>query len=561
MSAFTQPYHDAAAQLTGAGAPFEVVSRDLDGVPVRAFRNAASRLDQYLDGGRRHGAAPLLHYQGANWSFDDFFRAVDRLSNWLRSEAGTASGTRVAIAMRNRPEWLVAFVAVVNAGATAVLLNSWGRGRELGQGLADSGAELLICDAPRLAFARESQPDLPALVVDPESSQQVDQDFADIIGRDWNGELPAVVIDPDDPAILMFTSGTSGRPKGVLVSHFNCCQSLMNLEFVGAATYMTNQEAMNRQLASGVPAKTLLAVPLFHISGLFSQFIVNMHHGRSLHIMYKWDAAEALRLIREKQITVVMGAPVMMLDLLSNPEFHPEDARHLTNVSSGGAATPEALSNLYRDKAGNAFSGGGWGMTETLGTGAAFTGYYYEQRPAAAGFPSPIMEYSFRGEDGMPVPAGEPGEICVRSGAAIQHYNSADDSGSFPDGWFATGDIGYIDSEGLLYICGRVKDMIIRGGENVYPSEVEACLLTLPGCLEAAVVGTPHDTWGEEVAAVVRVRPDHGLDPEAVINHCRQQLAGFKVPAHLQFTEEALPRNALKKLIKTDILARYFPND
>ena len=370
-----------------------------------------------------------------------------------------------------------------------------------------------------------------------------------------------MVIDPDDPAILMFTSGTSGRPKGVLVSHFNCCQSLMNLEFVGAATYMTNQEAMNRQLASGVPAKTLLAVPLFHISGLFSQFIVNMHHGRSLHIMYKWDAAEALRLIREKQITVVMGAPVMMLDLLSNPEFHPEDARHLTNVSSGGAATPEALSNLYRDKAGNAFSGGGWGMTETLGTGAAFPGYYSEQRPAAAGFPSPIMEYSFRGEDGMPVPAGEPGEICVRSGAAIQHYSSADDSGSFPDGWFATGDIGYIDSEGLLYICGRVKDMIIRGGENVYPSEVEACLLTLPGCLEAAVVGTPHDTWGEEVAAVVRVRPDHGLDPEAVINHCRQQLAGFKVPAHLQFTEEALPRNALKKLIKTDILARYFPND
>ncbi len=560
MSRFTQPYHDVAAQLTGPGAPFEIIAHNQDGVAVRAFKNAHNRLNDYLNAGRRHGDALLMQYLDERWSFDEFYLAVDRLGNWLVAEAGLTQGTPVAIAMRNRPEWLIAFVAIINIGGTAVLLNSWGRGNELGQGLADSDAQFLICDGPRLGFARETQPRIPALIVDGEAPGHGDADFADVIGGDWAADYSGVTIGPDDPAILMFTSGTSGRPKGVLVSHFNCCQSLMNLEFVGAATYMTNQEAMNQQLASPVAAKTLLAVPLFHISGLFSQFIVNMHHGRSLYLMYKWDAREALRLIREEQITVLMGAPIMMMDVLSNPDFKPEDAQYLTNVSSGGAATPEALSLLYRERAGDAFSGGGWGMTETLGTGAAFTGHFYRHRPGAAGFPSPIMEFSFRNEDGEPLPSGSSGEIYVRSSAAIQSYHTgADHETDFPGGWFATGDIGYIDDEGLLYICGRVKDMIIRGGENIYPSEIEACLTSLPNCLEAAVVGIPHATWGEEVAAVVRMTRANEGDATAIIAHCQQHLAAFKVPARLAFTEDQLPRNALRKLLKAEIRARHFP--
>lgn len=560
MSLFTQPHHDVVAQLTGPGAPFEIVSHDLGGIPVKAFKNAPTRLPDYLSGGRRHGDALLMQYQGERWSFNDFFSAVDRLSDWLRAEARIEASTPVAIAMRNRPEWLIAFVAIVNAGGIAVPLNSWGRASELNQGLTDSKARLLICDEPRLAYARESQNTLAALVVDQESGNANAESFLHVITREWEHALDPVAVEPEDPAILMFTSGTSGRPKGVLLNHFNCCQSLMNLEFVGAATYMTNQDAMNQQLASPVTPKTLLAVPLFHISGLFSQFIVNLHHGRSLYLMYKWDAIEALTLIREEQITVLMGAPIMMMDVLSNPDFKPEDAKNLSNVSSGGAATPEALSALYRDKAGTAFAGGGWGMTETLGTGAAFTGYFYQHRPQAAGFPSPIMEFSFRDENGEPVAPGMPGEICVRSAAAIQGYHTgAEAEAHFPDGWFATGDVGYIDSEGLLYICGRVKDMIIRGGENIYPSEIEACLMALPECLEAAIVGVPHPTWGEEVAAVVRVVRASDRDAKFVIEHCQQHLAAFKVPAHVSFTEEALPRNALRKLLKPAIRERYFP--
>ena len=560
MSPFTSSYQQALQQLTAPGAPFELTRVERYGATVPAFKNAAANLREYLDGGRRFSDALLVQYPGQEWRYDAFFRAVDRLTQWLLVEHKVVPGAPIAIAMRNRPEWLIAFVAIINSGAVAVPLNSWGREQELQQGLDDSEATLVICDAQRLAFVRAGGNTLPALVVEPKAGDASAQEFATIITAEPETLEPLPPLQEADPALLLFTSGTSGRPKGVRLSHSNCCQALMNLEFVGASTYLTNQESMGRHLASPIPPKTLLAVPLFHVSGLFSQFIVNLHHGRSLYIMYKWDAEEALRLVREEQITVLMGAPTMMLDLLDSPDFTPEDAANLSNVSSGGAATPQKLFDLYSNKAGAALSGGGWGMTETMGTGAAFTGYYYEQRPGASGFPSPIMEFSFRDENGEDVPPGLPGEIHVRSSAAIQAYHTGDDAmAPFDDGWLATGDVGYLSDEGLLYICGRVKDMIIRGGENIYPSEIEACLLTLPGCLEAAVVGLPNDTWGEEVAAVLRLSSDTSIGVAEVQAHCRERLAAYKVPAHVTFAATPLPRNALRKLLKPAIVQQYWP--
>lgn len=558
MSLFTQPYHDAIAQLTSPGAPFEVTTETIEGQPLKAFARAPISLGDYLNAGRQHGGKLLLQYQGESWSFEEFFTAVDRLSQWMLSEKHITPGTTVAIAMRNRPEWLIAFVAIINIGAVAVPLNSWGKSAELKQGLEDSAAQLLICDAPRWKFIRDSRQEVEALIVDADTATADELQFSSVIDTCYSEPITPSLIDAQAPAILLFTSGTSGRPKGVMLSHFNCCQALMNLEFIGAATYMTNQEAMTAHLASPTSPKTLLAVPLFHISGLFSQFIVNMHHGRSLYLMYKWDATEALQLLRQEAITVVMGAPVMMMELLGNPEFTPDDANRLTNISSGGAATPDTLSALYASKAGAAFPGGGWGMTETLGTGAAFTGYFCSHRPDASGFPSPIMEFSFLEEDGSTAAPGQPGEIHVRSSAAIQQYHTGGTEG-FHKGWLATGDVGYISDEGLLFICGRVKDMIIRGGENIYPSEIEACLLALPDCLDAAVVGKADAKWGEEVAAVLQVTDSTQGQIDTVIQHCRAQLAAFKVPAHVTFTEKPLPRNALRKLLKNKIIEEYYP--
>ncbi len=558
MSDYTKPYFDAVAQLTAPTAPFEVETVDVAGVPLKAFKNAETSLGAFLAAGRNHDANLFLQYQGEDWTYGAFFTAVDQACDWLVNEAQIQKGDPIAIAMRNRPEWLVAFVATVTIGAVAVPLNSWGKAQELTQGLEDSEAKLVFCDSDRLTFIRELNAELPAVVVD-KSDDPRDTLLSDIRQRPAPNEPLLAEVDRHDPAILMFTSGTSGRPKGALLSHFNCCQALMNVEFIGAGTYMTNMEEMNKQLASPTLPKTLLAVPLFHISGLLSQALINLRHGRALYMMYKWDIQEALRIVKEEQITVLMGAPVMLLELLKNQAFSDEHAAHLTNVSAGGAATPELLSELYATKTGTAMSGGGWGMTETMGSGAAFTGRYFAERPTASGFPSPIVEFSFRDENGDEVPSGEPGEIWVRSSAAIQGYFSGGKESDKPiDGWMGTGDIGYISDEGFLYICGRVKDMIIRGGENIYPSEIEACLLEYPGCEEVAVVGIEHDTWGEEVGVVMKLQASATADADAIKSFCKAELAGYKVPEHVVFTDEPLARNALKKLLKAAIKERYF---
>ena len=559
MSEFTKPYHDAVAQLTAPTAPFEVMTEIVAGVPLRAFKNAERSLGQFLSAGRNHGDALFLQYQGDSWTYQRFFDAVDHVCHWLTTDAGMQSGDKVAIAMRNRPEWLVSFVAIVTAGGCAVPLNSWGKADELNQGLEDSDAALVFCDSDRLSFIRQASNQTRAVIVDGNESGSGDTSFQALLETNIPGPFEPAPVDPHDPAILMFTSGTSGRPKGALLSHFNCCQALMNIEFIGAGTYMTNMDAMNAQLSSPTPAKTLLAVPLFHISGLLSQALINLRHGRALYIMYKWDIDEAIRIVKEETITVLMGAPVMLMELLKNPSFSDEHASHLTNVSAGGAATPDALNELYQTRTGSAMSGAGWGMTETMGSGAAFTGYYFDQRPNASGFPSPIVEFSFRDEEGQEAIAGEPGEIWVRSSAAIQGYYSGGSDKDLPvDGWMATGDVGYISDEGLLYICGRVKDMILRGGENVYPSEVEACLLEYPSCIEAAVVGIEHPVWGEEVGAVIRLSDDADANSEAIQAFCKERLAGYKVPVTIKFTDEPLARNALNKLLKAPILSQYF---
>ena len=558
MSDFTKPYFDAVAQLTAPAAPFEVETVKVAGVPLRAFKNAESSLGAFLAAGRGHDANLFLQYQGEDWTVGEFYEAVDQACDWLVNEAQIQKGDPVAIAMRNRPEWLVAFVATVTIGAVAVPLNSWGKAQELIQGLEDSKAKLVFCDSDRLAFIRELNTELPAVVVN-ESEGPQDTSLGEIRQRPVPSEPLIADVDRHAPAILMFTSGTSGRPKGALLSHFNCCQALMNVEFIGAGTYMTNMEEMNKQLASPTLPKTLLAVPLFHISGLLSQALINLRHGRAVHMMYKWSIQEALRIVKEEQITVLMGAPIMLLELLKNQAFSDEHAAHLTNVSAGGAATPELLSELYATKTGTAMSGGGWGMTETMGSGAAFTGRYFTERPSASGFPSPIVEFSFRDENGEEVPSGEPGEIWVSSSAAIQGYFSGGNESDKPiDGWMGTGDIGYISGEGLLYICGRIKDMIIRGGENIYPSEIEACLLEYPGCEEVAVVGIAHDTWGEEVGAVIKLQRSVVADADDIKSFCKVALAGYKVPEHVVFTDEPLARNTLQKLLKAAIKERYF---
>jgi len=557
MTEFTAPHHTAVAQLTGPGGPFEVEPLTRGDHTVKAYKNAEQNLRDVMAPGRNFGDATFVEYPGQCWTFAAFFAASDALAGYLQAQCHIAPGDRIAIAMRNRPEWLIAFTAIIQCGAVAVPLNSWGKSAELEQGLDDSQAKLVICDAPRLAFIQAANSQTPTLCLDEESMAACDHNWS--VALSSRAPVNSVAIDPNDPAIMLFTSGTAGRPKGAIFTHAHCCQSLMNIEFIGAATYMTNSDAMNQQLASATPPKTLLAVPLFHISGLFSQFIINLRHGRGIYLMYKWDADDALKLVRESGITVLMGAPTMLLDLLNRDDTTAEDFGAIANLSAGGADTPALLHELYRHKAPAGLAGAGWGLTESGGTGAAFTGHFMHERPGASGFPSPIMEFSFRSEDGATLPQSTPGEIWVRSAATISGYASGDDGlTQFEDGWLQTGDIGYIDEEGLLYICGRAKDMVLRGGENIYPSEVEAMLLKHPDCLEAAVVALPDDALGEVPGAVLRLSEQGLADETAFTAWCKEHMAGYKIPAVWRFTDQPLPRNAVNKLLKPAIKEQFF---
>ncbi|MEY3018761.1 MAG: hypothetical protein RL336_1896, partial [Pseudomonadota bacterium] len=414
----------------------------------------------------------------------------------------------------------------------------------------------VICDQQRCDYIAPAKVGVKALLVDPAThNDEYTESLADLPPASAPND---VVISPSDEAILMFTSGTSGLPKGALFTHFNCAQALFNIEFIGAATYMTHQEKMGMFMAKN-PVKTLFAVPLFHISGLFSQSIMTLKGGRSLYMMYKWDADEAIRAIREERVTVLMGAPTMMLDILQHPEIDDLDLSNISNISAGGAGTPKKLIQLYQKHLSDCLPGAGWGLTETAGTGAAFTGDGFRDNPTSSGFISPILEVSIRDENGVEGPQDKEGEIYIRSAACVQGYCCGSSPEDFVDGWFKTGDIGYVDENNLLYLCDRAKDMIIRGGENIYPAEVENCLIAHPDVHEAAVLGISDDTYGEIPVAVVVAKPGRSIDGEALKAFCTEHLAGFKVPTKFVVSAELMPRNPTKKLLKRQIKAAFFP--
>ncbi len=543
-------------QMLSPGAPFEVIRVQRNGHDVLAYKNAQGSLADVINLGRQHGEKLFLQYQQESWTFDRFFSAVDHLTGLLQYKFELGKGDKIAIAMRNRPEWLIAFCAIINLGGTAVPLNSWGKSEELHQGLEDSQAKFVICDGQRHAFINPKSFGIKALLVEgAKSSDSSTYLYQDLLQE--THEPVAVDINADDAAILMFTSGTGGRPKGALFSHFNCVQALFNIDYIGATTYMTHTDRMNALLA-GAPSKTLLAVPLFHISGLFSQGISNLKGGRSIYMMYKWDAEEAIQIIQREKVTVLMGAPSMMMDVLSHPEFKNIDVSNITNISAGGAGTPSKLNQLYGQVIPNTMAGAGWGLTETAGTGAAFTGDGFKEHPTASGFVSPIIELKFCDEEGHELNQGEVGEIYIKSASCVSHYLNGAGADDFIDGWFKTGDIGYVDDNGLIYLCDRAKDMIIRGGENIYPVEVENCLLHHPECIESAVIGIADEAYGESVAAVV-VRQDNATCTEADLKaFCAEHLAGFKVPVKIVFSDQPLPRNATRKLLKKQIKQMFF---
>lgn len=541
-------------QLIAPGSPFEVVVPDDDG--PRRFRNAQPDLLTALNAGRAHGEREFVVWEEERLSFSEFFARVDRLASQLRTRFGVRKGDRVAIAMRNQPAWLVSFVAAVASGAIVVPLNSWGQREELLHGLEDSGSRVLLCDAARLALVEGDLQglDLQAIAVGAPATGRWVCDYDALLAEPVE-LLPPPAFEADDPLLILYTSGTTSKPKGVLSTHRAVCQALAAFEFQGAFAAMSSPTRIRAIMDSGFAPTTLMAVPLFHVSGLHAQFLLALRSGRRLVLMYKWDAERALDLIERERCTQFNGSPAMMQQLLASPRFCGEATASLFGLGLGGAAAnPGLLAQLTGVKP-NAIGGAGYGMTETNGVGAAIGGDQFVYKPATVGWPLPIVEVRIGDTPDAPQAPGIEGQIWLRSPTLMRGYwgQPAATAEALQDGWLATGDVGCVDEEGFLRITDRLKDLINRGGEKVAAAEVEACASGLDGVIEAAAFAVPDERMGEAVALVARVREGSGVDEVALHAHIAAHLAAFKVPEHLQVVHAELPRNASGKLLKREL--------
>ncbi len=548
MAAHDTQYREAIAQLTSPGAPFEI--HTVDG--LRRYRNAPATLPQALDAGRTHGDAEFAVYEGERWSFNRVFAEADAASAALAAR-GIGKGDRVAIAMRNYPEWMVAFIAIANLGAVIVPLNSWGTADDIAYGLEDSGSQLVICDQQRFDAVLERAPALAetAVIARPTNPDHPNA-WAAFIAPYTGSAAPEVELSGSDVAMIMYTSGTSGKPKGAVSTGDAICQAVFNMECAHIAAAMCNGEKFAAMLERGHPPTALLGIPLFHNSGCHSQFLLNLRGGRRLVMMYKWSPQQALELIEREHITTIAAAPAMLIALMEHPDFEQRDTSSLFALAAGGAATPPLAFRLMDEKLPGHFFGTGWGMTETNAQGVSIAGELVREKQGSSGRPHPIVDVDVRDEEGNSLSTGETGELWLRTPTAIiEYWNRPEANASdFVDGWYRTGDVGYQDEDGYVYLADRAKDLIIRGGENIYPVEIEHALLEHEAIAEAAVVGVPDERMGENVGLIVHLHDGASLTDDDVIAYARSRLAGYKVPSHVLIRDEAFPRNVTEKVLK-----------
>jgi long-chain acyl-CoA synthetase len=472
----------------------------------------------------------------------------------------------VAIAMRNFPEWSLAFWAATSAGAVVVPLNAWWTGPELQYGLEDSRSTVAFVDAERLdriAPHAAELPDLRALIVvrdDRPPPHPGVWSFDEVLGPVPEGvEQPDVTIEPDDDATIFYTSGTTGKPKGAVGTHRNICTNFVSLAFCSARAEM--RSADDPRLAASAGTRTssqnayLLSVPFFHVTGCHSVLVANLAFGGKIVLMYKWDAGRALELIERERITTFGGVPTMVWQVLDHPDFARRDLSSVRSIGYGGApAAPELVRRIAELFPGRTPSNG-YGLTETSSVTTMNSGADYLRKPESVGVPVPVCDVKVVGPGGEALATGEVGELWVRGPNVVKGYFGKPEAteASFTDGWLHTGDVARIDDEGFVHIVDRAKDVVIRGGENVYCVEVEAALYEHPAVSDAAVVGIPHPVLGEEVGAVVHRLAGHTVTEEDLRAFVAERLASFKVPARIWFRDEPLPRNAAGKILKREL--------
>ena len=554
-------YDEASSLVMGPGQLFELTDEEVDGITYRVFAHAPANLGQ-LFAGARGDPSTFLVYEDERWSFDQVMVHVDALAHALVHRYGIGPGDRVGIAMRNLPEWIVSFAAVVSVGAVSVSLNAWWTEHEMEYAIDDAGLSLLIADPERIERAHRPahRRGVPMVVVRSDEIEPtptgVDRYGAVVTPGD---PMPVVEVAPDDDATILYTSGTTGFPKGAVSTHRGVVQALM--AFWARASIENASKGHVHLAEGGVPPCFILIVPLFHVTGCVPVMLSCFGMKLKLVMMHRWNPETALRLIEAERVTAFIGVPTQSWDLLESPAFADHDTSSLTSVGGGGAPAPATLV----DRVERGFEHGrptlGYGMTETNAFGPGNTGDDYVSHPTSTGRArTSIMDVEIRDEAGRPAPVGTRGAIWMKGPNVIRGYWNKPEATAeaIVDGWLSSGDVGRIDEEGFLYIEDRAKDMVLRAGENVYCAEVESAVYEHPDVYEAAVLGVPEERLGEEVACVVRLRAGASLTVDQLQDFVAGTLAAFKVPSRIAFTDEPLPRNPAGKVLKRQLRDTFF---
>ena len=551
---------ECKAILTAPGMRFEMEEVDIRGVRLRTWKNAPPNLRAIALLGQSHGAREFVIYEDERMTYDAWFRAVVRLAHEFRAR-GVKKGDRVALAMRNLPEWPVVFFAAVTIGAICVPLNAWWTGDELAFGLSNSGTKLLVCDEERWDRLKDRRNDFSCVnhtfVTRAEHPLNGADTLESVIGTPKQyaslpqATLPDVEILPEDDATIFYTSGTTGRPKGALGTHRNLCTNILSSGYNAGCAVLRRGEP----LPEPQPKTGLTVIPLFHVTACSAGLMGNIAAGNTMVYMYKWDPVEAFKIIEREKVSSTGGVPTIAWQLLEHPERKNYALSSIEAIAYGGAPAAPELVRKIREVFG-ALPGNGWGMTETMATVTGHSSEDYLNRPDSCGPPVAVADLKIMSEDGSrELPTGEIGELWARGPMVVKGYwnNPEATAETFVDGWVKTGDLARLDEEGWCYIADRAKDMIIRGGENIYSSEVENVLYDHPAVTDAALIGLPHQQLGEEPAAVVHLAPGMQASEAELQEWVAERLAKFKVPVRIAFTPDTLPRNANGKILKKEL--------
>jgi len=546
---------EANTAVTGPGQIFELIDGEVRGVKMKVFKNAPAHLGQVFAGSRGHGDKTFLVYEDEIITFAQAADRIDALASLLVNTYGVKKGDRVAVAMRNFPEWVMSFAAIISVGAINVSMNSWWTEDEMDFALEDSGANVLICDQQRFDIGAAScvKKNVKVLVVRAEKPLPAGVDRWEEV-LPLGDKHPGADISPDDDATILYTSGTTGRPKGAVSTHRAIISSIMAFSARNTIFQMSGTKLKDVD-GPEVPTSFILIVPLFHVTGCVPVMLSCFVAGLKLAIMYKWDPEKALEMIEREQITNFVGVPTQSWDLVNSPAFEKYDTSSLRAVGGGGAPSPTSLVGKVNDKVKNGNPQLGYGMTETNAFGPAITGSDYLSHPTSTGRASWPMFVEVRDENLKPVPTGQSGEIWFFGPMLIRGYWNRPDATAetIVDGWLRSGDLGRLDADGYVYVEDRVKDMILRAGENVYGAEVESAIYEHPAVHEAAVFGVPHERLGEEVGVAILPNDGMTLTPEELWAFLDAKIAKFKIPTQVVIMTEPLPRNAAGKFLKREL--------